>query len=209
MKKFNFNQSLKSFALLASSFALAASFSSCNKGGNTPEDNSGIQITSVTTNSTYTSNLYSNSGQVSLIVNISDSKLGSNSLSITASSTQITADQKQIGNYVYEVQTRCETSACTGVAFLIIARTGVLNSQSTYGNYFGTTTSTINGNSVVYQNSSGQFTMTSSPIYSHEFLYRLNASNVWQRVKQLNDSTGQVTVLDQTQITALQTIGNG
>lgn len=190
---------LVSMAFMACSLAVG-----CNKSsGNSVAG--GVKINSVTSGGASTTG-YSNSGSTALTVSVSDgSGQAPQTYVLNASIGVINGDLRQIGQFVYELQTTCANANCTDVAFMIIQRQGFAGTTGTYNSYLGT--NPLAGDGVNYPNSASSYSLTTQPMGSVEFLYRATGSPTginWVLMRELSDSTGAVTILSTAQITALE-----
>ena len=124
---------------------------------------------------------------------------------LSASLGAINGDLRQIGQYVYELQTTCANANCSDVAFMIIQRQGFANTTGTFNSYLGA--SPLVGDGVNYPYTASSYTLTTQPIGSVEFLYRATGSATgvsWVLIKTLSDNTGTVSILSTAQIAALE-----
>ena len=186
-------------AILATSFIVACG----NKGvGNGAVG--GVSILSVTSGGVGTGY----GGVTSLTISVADgSGQPAQNYILNVGVGAINGDLRQIGQNVYELQATCANANCSDVAFLIVARRGFANTTGTFNSYFGS--NPLAGNGINYPASaSTQYVLTTQPMGSVEFLYRAtgngSAGITWVLTKTLVDNTGQVNILNQTQILALE-----
>ena len=90
---------------------------------------------------------------------------------------------------------------------MIVARRGFTNNTGTFNSYFGT--NPLIGDGVNYPyTATTNYVLTTQPLGSVEFLYRATGNGSlginWMLIKTLVDNTGQISVLTQTQILALE-----
>ncbi len=187
-------------ALLATSFAVAC--------GNKNEGNgavAGVSIISVVNGGVGTGF----GGVTNLTVTVGDnSGQPVQTYILNVGVGALNGDLRQIGQNVYELQATCANANCSDVAFLIVARRGFVNTGGSFGSYFGT--NPLAGNGVNYPaTASTQYVLTTQPMGSIEFLYRATGNGAagisWVLTKTLVDSTGQISILNQAQILALET----
>jgi hypothetical protein len=192
---------------LGSTAALACSLLiACGNKGDSAQSVVGVRIASITNNSTNTA--FGNQNSNMLTVSVADDT-GSNSFTISLSSSVISGDLKQIGSTIYELQSRCVNTQCTDVAFMILSRNGYLNPNSSFNSNFSGNQNSFSGSNVSYQpNVTSQYVVTTDVTSSREFLYRATGlsagSTTWALVRSLEDKTGRIKLLDDTQLNALE-----
>ncbi len=147
-------------------------------------------------------------GVTSLTVSVGDSSgLPAQTYVLNVGVGAINGDLRQIGQNVYELQATCANANCSDVAFMIVARRGFANTGGTFNNYFNGA-NPLAGDGVNYPaTASTNYVLTTQPMGSVEFLYRATGGTTgitWVLTKTLVDNTGQISVLNQAQILALE-----
>ena len=209
---FQNNRLTQKILILGSTLALTCSLMiSCGDKGNSAQPLVGVRIASINNNpntAVGTNSNFAFGNYQSLIVNVADDT-GNSNYTINLNSTSLSGDIKQIGTLIYELQSRCVNQQCTDIAFLILARNGYVNPNSSFNsNLFGNQNS-FGGTSVTYQPGvTTQYVTTTDVISSREFLYRATGATaggtVWTLVRSYEDKTGKVKLLDATQINTLE-----
>ena len=197
---------LDSYIKLAALAALAATFAvACGNKNNGNGAVAGVAILSVANGGAAAQGF---GGATNLTVAVGDNTGGpTQTYILNVGVGVINGDLRQIGANVYELQATCANANCSDVAFMIVARRGFANTSGTFNSYLGT--NPLIGDGVNYPyTASTNYVLTTQALGSVEFLYRATGNGTaginWLLIKTLVDNTGQVSVLTQTQILALE-----
>ncbi len=196
---------VESYIKLASLAALATAFVvACGKKDTGNGAYGGLAILAVTSGGTAAQSF---GGTTSVTVSVGDGTGATPQIYIlNVGAGIINGDLRQIGANIYELQATCANANCSDIAFMIVARRGFANTTGTFNSYLGTNPLVGDGVNYPYT-ASTQYVLTTQPMGSVEFLYRatgITGGITWQLIKTLVDNTGQISVLSQTQILALE-----